>query len=133
MLMLNFAEKKLIMRYFILLAFLSITLLFHSCRHDKTLFGTWVADNINVEFDENSSSPELVRQMGKMEKDNRILLSADSTLQFFGSQENLKGRFQVKNDTLFCNEKTFGFLKDTHIVREEKTILGTITISYKKE
>ncbi len=121
------------MRTILLLTLVCFTLLLDGCKHHDTLFGTWITDNINVEFDESKSTPELVKQFGEMENGNRIVLSQDSTMQFQSSEEKLSGRFSLSNDTLFCNGQVFGLLKNDRILTTKKTILGVITISYKKK
>ncbi|MGP1447278.1 MAG: hypothetical protein ACTTKO_07110 [Candidatus Limimorpha sp.] len=121
------------MRQFIPLALACIVLPFLSCTRETTLFGTWTADKINMDFDEHKSTPELIKQLGEMEKGNRIVLSSDSTLQFYGSGKERTGRFSLRNDTLFCDGTAFGAISDGNIVTTEKTILGSMRISYKKK
>ena len=52
-----------------------------------TLIGDWTADKVSVQFDENHSTPELVKQVGEMEKQNRISIGNDSILVFKGLDE----------------------------------------------
>ncbi len=121
------------MRHFLLLTLVFSALLLDGCKHRDTLFGTWITDTINIEFDESKSTPELVKQFGEMEKNNCIVLSQDSTMRFQGSEEKLPGLFDLRNDTLFYNGQVFGLLKNNRIHTTKKTILGVITVSYKKK
>ena len=54
-----------------------------ACTSDNDpLIGTWTVEKVNVQFDEHRGTPELVKQVGEMEKQNRIVISTDSILTF---------------------------------------------------
>lgn len=99
----------------------------------ESLIGTWTADKVNVQFDENRTTPELVRQIGEMEKGNSFSINADSILSFKGSEETFEGRISLSKDrTLYCNGKRFGQWKEGLIVTRANSPLGEIVVRYKK-
>ena len=96
-------------------------------------FGTWTVSKVNVQFDEQRSTPELVKQVGEMEKQNVIAISNDSTLTFKGLEEEWQERISLLNDTMLVNGKAFGIWKDGAIVTRTDSPLGEIIVVYKKD
>ncbi len=96
-------------------------------------FGTWKADKVNVQFDERHNTPELVKQIGEMEKQNVITIDNDSILTFKGLEEEWQDRVSLKNDTLLRNGKAFGVWKDGAIVTRNGSPLGEVVVTYKKD
>ena len=100
----------------------------------NSLIGDWVVDKVNVQFDENRSTPELVKQIGEMEKQNSISINVDSILVFSSLDNNLQGRLRVdENGTLYCDGTLFGEWKNGEIVTKTPSPLGEIVITYRKE
>ena len=118
-------------RYFLLLALAALVCACHP--KADPLIGTWTVSKVNVQFDEQRSTPELVKQVGEMEKQNIITIDSDSTLTFKGLDEKWQSRISLKNDTLLRNGKTFGIWKDGAIVTRNGSPLGEIIVVYKKE
>lgn len=116
-----------------ILFFLGLTLC--AChRNADTLIGTWIADKVNVQFDEKRSTPELVKQIGEMEKQNVITITADSLLTFKGLDDSFQGRINLEsNGTLYCKGAVFGIWKDRQIVTRTNSPLGEIVVVYRKE
>ena len=106
-----------------------------ACQPDPdSLIGTWNVDKVNVQFDEQHNTPELVKQIGEMERQNTFSISADSTLVFKGLEETMEGRLSLRNDsTLFFDGTTFGTWKDGRIVTRTGSPLGEVVVTYKKE
>lgn len=106
-----------------------------ACHHKADpLFGTWIVDKVNVQFDEQHSTPELVKQIGEMERQNVISITADSTLTFKGMDDSLQGRLSLKNDgTLLLDNADFGQWKDGQIITRTGSPVGEITVSYRKK
>lgn len=99
-----------------------------------SLIGTWTVEKVNVQFDERRSTPELVKQMGEMERQNVITISSDSTLTFKGLEENYQGRISLKGDgTLLRDGTAFGIWKDGEIVTRTDSPIGEILVTYKKD
>lgn len=104
------------------------------CTHKgDSLIGTWTVSKVNVQFDERRSTPELVKQVGEMEKQNAITIGNDSILTFKGLDEEWQDRISLKNDTLYRNGKAFGIWKDGAIVTRNGSPLGEVVVTYKKE
>lgn len=118
-----------------LLLFASLALLFCTCTpKTDTLVGTWTVDKVNVQFDEQRNTPELVKQVGEMEKQNIITIGRDSTLTFKGLEETLNGRLSLKGDgTLLFDGAVFGIWKNGEIVTKTDSPLGEVVVTYKKE
>ena len=117
-------------RFLLLLAF-AATL--SACTHNEdSLIGTWTVSKVNVQFDERRNTPELVKQVGEMEKQNVISISKDSTLVFKGLEEEWQGRASLKNDTLYLEGTAFGIWKGGEIVTRTNSPLGEVVVVYKK-
>ena len=117
------------------LSLLCCLFLLANCTHKpESLIGTWNADKVNVQSDENRTTPELVRQIGEMEKGNTFSINADSILHFKGSEESFEGRISLSKDgTLYCDGKMFGQWKEGLIVTTVSSPLGEITVKYRKK
>ena len=117
----------------LLLAGLAVALV--ACHRNPTdsLIGTWTVDKVNVQFDERHSTPELVKQMGEMERQNVITITKDSVLTFKGLDENFQGRINLKSDgTLLFDGAVFGQWKTGQIVTSVDTPIGEVVVTYKK-
>lgn len=112
----------------------TLALLLASCTPESdSLIGSWTVDKVNVQFDENRSTPELVKQIGEMEKQNTLSISSDSLLVFITSDNETKGRMTIdKQGVIYCNEEQFGIWKDGVIVTTVSSPLGAITVMYRK-
>jgi len=118
-------------RYFLLLP---LAAMLCAC-HPKAdpLFGTWTVSKVNVQFDEQRSTPELVKQVGEMEKQNIITISNDSVLTFKGLEEEWQEQIHLQNDGVLLHEETvFGTWKNGEIVTRTGSPLGEIVVTYKK-
>ncbi len=117
------------------LLFIGLTFALCACHHKADpLFGTWTVDKVNVQFDEQHSTPELVKQIGEMERQNVISIAADSILTFKGMDDSLQGRLSLKNDgTLLLDNADFGQWKDGQIITRTGSPVGEITVSYRKK
>lgn len=117
------------------LFFLALGLTLGGCEPEQdTLFGTWTVDKVNVQFDESRTTPELVKQVGEMERGNTLSISADSILVFKGTDETLKGRLSLAGDsTMLVDGKIFGVWKKDRIITKTTSPLGEVVIYYNKE
>lgn len=108
-------------------------LLLSSChRHSDPLIGRWTVEKVNVDFNENKATPEMVRQYGDMEKGNVIEISKDSVLTFISSGDTLRGKCSLMGSQLFCDGKLFGSLEGGKMIAKNKTPIGTIEVVYVK-
>ena len=108
---------------------------FCSChRQQDSLIGSWTVDEVNVQFDEKRSTPELVKQIGEMERQNSFSISSDSILAFKGLDTEWQGRINLKSDgTLMCNGTSFGSWKEERIVTRTGSPLGEVVVTYRKK
>lgn len=131
--MLNFAKNMKNMRFhviFLVAALLSL----EACHDANTVFGTWRADKVNVEFDEDKTTPDMIQQVGEMEKNNVIVIAEDSTMTFYSEDDTLQGPVRIgRSGDITFSGKPFGTLKGNIITTESSSILGSITITYTKE
>ena len=106
-----------------------------ACHHKADpLFGTWTVDKVNVQFDEQHSTPELVKQIGEMERQNVISITADSILTFKGMDTEWQDKMSLRSDgTLICHDESFGIWKDGQIITRTGSPLGEVTVSYRKK
>lgn len=101
-------------------------------RNTDTLIGTWKSGKVAVDFDERLSTPEIVKQTGIIEKENLLIIAADSTLTFISQGDSVKGRFSVKGMQVFIDDRPFGLIAENGIVTKEATPFGNITVTYQK-
>ncbi len=117
-----------------LLLLTGLAFVLSACHRNDSLIGTWTVEKVNVQFDEQRTTPELVKQIGEMEKQNVITISNDSTLTFKGLEETSQGRLSMKSDgTLLFDDTVFGQWKEGQIVTRTDSPLGEILVTYKKE
>ena len=114
---------------------LGLAAMLGACQHDTDpLFGTWTVDKVNVQFNEQRSTPELVKQIGEMERQNTFRINTDSILVFNGLEETKEGRLSLRSDgTMLFDGTAFGVWKDGLIVTRTGSPLGEVTVTYKKE
>ena len=114
---------------------LSLVTAFCACnRQQDSLIGTWIVDKVNVQFDEKRSTPELVKQIGAMERQNNFSINTDSILTFNGLDTEWQGKITLKSDgTLMCNGSSFGSWKEGRIVTRTGSPLGEIAVTYRKK
>lgn len=113
---------------------LGLVTAFCACnRQQDSLIGTWKVDKVNVQFDEQRSTPELVKQIGEMEKQNVITISKDSTLIFKGLDADWQGRLSLSgNGTLLRDGVVFGVWKDGKIITRTDSPIGEVVVTYRK-
>ncbi len=103
-------------------------------RHQESIIGIWIVDKINVQFDEKHNTPELVKQIGEMERQNSFCINSDSVLVFKGLDFEWQDRISLNNDgTLTCDGKSFGIWKDGQIVTQTWSPLGDVVVTYRKK
>ena len=118
----------------ILLAGLAIA--FVACHRNPTdsLIGTWTVEKVNVQFDERRSTPELVKQMGEMERQNVITISKDSVLTFKGLDSDWQGSVSLKGGhKLYCDDREIGTWNEGQIVMSSDSPIGEVVVTYRKK
>lgn len=118
-----------------LLLIAALAFVLGACRPKAdSLIGTWTVDKVNVHFDEQRSTPELVKQIGEMEKQNTITINNDSTLVFKGLEITLNGKLDLRdNGAMLVDGVVLGQWEDGHIITRSGSPLGEVIITYKKE
>lgn len=118
-----------------ILFLLNFIIMFCACnRQQDSLIGTWIVDKVNVQFDEKRSTPELVKQIGEMERQNSFNINADSILVFKGMDTEWQSRISLKGDgTLSCVDANFGIWKDGQIITHNDSPIGEIVVTYRKK
>ncbi len=108
-------------------------LLLASCApKEDAFFGRWTVDKVNVEFDEEWATPEMVRQVGAMEKNNVVVISADSLLAFVNEGDTTLYRCSLRGNRIFCNGEFWGNYEKGAIITETSSPMGSVKVSYKK-
>lgn len=114
---------------------LGLAVLLSACQPEADpLIGRWTVDKVNVQFDERMSTPELVKQIGEMERQNTFSISTDSMLVFKGLETSVEGKLSLVGDsTLFVNGTHFGIWKNGRIVTRTGSPLGEVVVTFRKE
>lgn len=99
--------------------------------HDP-LIGRWTVEKVNVEFNENIATPDMVRQYGELEKGNVIEISKDSVLTFISDGDTLRGRCSLIGAQLLFDGKKIGTIDNGVLTAESSTPLGKMKVYYKK-
>ncbi len=121
----------------------SIFTLLISCSSspESKLIGTWKADVVNINFDEQKASPQMVQQVAEREKQTILKFTNDTSLNIIDNNvthrtvwkldADQKIWYRFENDGPAMNE--LGTYVDGTIKAESTTALGTIEIVYKKQ
>ena len=114
---------------------LGIFLLF-SCSRSSSIIGTWTVEKISFEFDERKSTPEMIQQLGEIEKHNTLIFKNDSIVHINMAAIDADYHYQISadgtiiltpHDHLISNIKTTANI----ILTETETPIGTMRITYK--
>ncbi len=109
---------------------------------ESKLIGTWKAQKVETDFDEQYTTPEMLRQVVEMQKETFFKIIDDSTLIIMspGNTHETTWNLDPEEQTIayfFDGDSNFlnklGTFSSGKIVSESKTPLGVITIYYEKE
>ena len=110
-----------------------LLLMLASCApKDDPLFGRWTVDKVQVDFDVDWATPEMVRQYGSMEKNNVIMISADSVLTLVMDGDTMQGRCSLRGSQILCDGEPWGVFEEGVIKTETFTPMGYLKTSYVK-
>lgn len=108
---------------------------------ESKLIGTWKADVVNVDFDEQKVSPQMIQQVAEREKQTILKFTNDTSLNIIDNNtthrtiwkldDDQKIWYRFENDGPTMNE--LGIYEDGYIRAESTTALGKIEIIYKKQ
>ena len=118
------------------LEILTIFLLF-SCSRSSSIIGTWTVEKISFEFDEHRSTPEMIQQLGEIEKHNSLIFKNDSIVHITMAAIDADYHYQISDDgtiTLTPHDKLISHivLNQNLIKAETETPIGMMTITYLK-
>ena len=116
----------------LILIVLSMLLLASCTPKDDPFFGRWTVDKVNVDFDEDWTTPEMVRQYGSMEKNNVIIISPDSVLTLVMDGDTMQGRCSLRGSQILCDGEPWGVFEEGIIKTETFTPMGYLKTSYVK-
>lgn len=109
---------------------------------ESKLIGTWKAKKVETDFDEQYTTPEMLRQVVEMQKETYFRIIDDSTLIIIspGNTHETKWKLDPEDQSItyfFDGSPNYlnklGTFSSDKIVSESKTPLGVITIYYEKE
>ncbi len=109
---------------------------------ESKLIGTWKVKKVETNFDENYTTPEMIRQVVEMEKETYFKILDDTTLIIISPGNTHKTSWTLDKDNstiaFFFSGKpgisnNLGRLDGSAIISETTTPLGKITIHYEKE
>ena len=110
-----------------------LLLLLASCTpKDDPFFGRWTVDKVQVDFDVDWATPEMVRQYGSMEKNNVIMISPDSVLTLVMDGDTMQGRCSLRGSQILCDGEPWGVFEEGIIKTETFTPMGYLKTSYVK-
>lgn len=107
-----------------------------SCNHEgDALIGTWTVNKVHVSFDESKTNPDIVKQTGELERDNMLVIGADSVLTLYSQNDTiLHGKITLnKNGAIFIDNICIGQWSDRLITTKEDTPYGLVTVTYQKK
>ena len=107
-----------------------------SCSKSTGIIGTWTVDKINFDFNERKSTPEMIQQLGEIEKHNTLIFKNDSIVHITMAAINADYRYQISDDgtiILTPHDHIISNIKTTAniILTETETPIGTMRITYK--
>lgn len=119
------------MRYGFLIGLL---LLLVSCSPKEDPFlGRWIVDKVNVDFDTEETTPEMVRQIGVMEKNNVVVISADSLLTLINEGDTVQYSCSLRGNQILCDGELWGSFEKSRIITKTSSPMGSVKVLYKKE
>lgn len=108
-------------------------LLLASCApKEDAFFGRWTVDKVNVEFDEEWATPEMVRQVGAMEKNNVVIITPDSLLTFVNEGDTIQYRCRLHGNQILCDGEPWGSYERGVITTKTSSPMGSVKVLYKK-
>ena len=124
--------RNILRKFFKILAIFAL----FSCSRSSSIIGTWTVDKINFEFDERKSTPEMIRQLGEIEKHNTLIFKNDSIVHITMAAINADYHYQISEDgTIILTPHDHLIssisLNQNVINTETETPIGMMRITYK--
>ena len=108
-----------------------------SCSKSTGIIGTWTVEKISFEFDEHRSTPEMIQQLGEIEKHNTLIFKNDSIVHITMAVIDADYHYQLSADgtiILTPHDKLISNISlcQNLIKTETATPIGMMKITYKK-
>ena len=109
---------------------------------ESKLIGTWKVSDVQTDFKEAEVTPETYAQVVEIQKQTHFRILNDSTMVIISNNNTHEAKWFLNTDeneiTYFFSgmestQNKLGNYKDSQIVSESETPLGTIMIYYDKE
>jgi hypothetical protein len=131
-------------RLFLIILLISGLVAIVSCSTKKgpDLTGIWKVADVKVEFDEQSSTPEMLRQVAEREKQTILEIQNDSVMSIIAGNTTYKAFWVLDQESGIINYRfedmgarmtELGKLIDGTIVAESETAMGKIIVTYQKD
>ncbi len=131
-------------RLFLIILLISGLVAIVSCSTKKgpDLTGIWKVADVKVEFDEQSSTPEMLRQVAEREKQTILEIQNDSVMSIIAGNTTYKAFWVLDQESGIINYRfedmgarmtELGKLIDGTIVAESETAMGKIIVTYEKD
>lgn len=129
-------------RTFVLSVVIVVSCLFSSCGcGNMSLSGMWKVDRVDIDFDESRVTPEMVRQLGAMEKRGYMIFDADSSLRVYDGENVMDTRYSYRADGSLYYESVdsvgymiyLGQYDIDKIVVQKQGVLGKTRLTYIKQ
>lgn len=131
-------------RLFLFILLISGLLAFVSCSTKKgsDLTGIWKVADVKVEFDEQSSTPEMLRQVAEREKQTILEIQNDSVMSIIAGNTTYKAFWVLDQESGIINYRfedmgvrmtELGKLVDGNIIAESETPMGKIIVTYQRD
>ena len=108
-----------------------------SCSKSTGIIGTWTVEKISFEFDEHRSTPEMIQQLGEIEKHNTLIFKNDSIVHITMAAIDADYKYQISNDGTVTLEPAdhpiSHIVLNQNVIRTEtETVIGKMRVTYKK-
>jgi hypothetical protein len=114
-----------------------------SCSSDKghDMTGVWKVTDVKVEFDEQSSTPDMLKQVAEREKQTILEFQNDSVMNIIAGGATYKAFWVMDKGSGVINYRfadmgikmtELGKFTEGSIVAESETPLGKIVVTYQK-
>lgn len=131
-------------RLFLIILLISGLVAIVSCSTKKgpDLTGIWKVADVKVEFDEQSLTPEMLRQVAEREKQTILEIQNDSVMSIIAGNTTYKAFWVLDQESGIINYRfedmgarmtELGKLIDGTIVAESETAMGKIIVTYQKD
>ena len=124
----------------ILRKFLEILAIFalFSCSRSSSIIGTWTVEKINFEFDERKSTPEMIQQLGEIERHNTLIFKNDSIVHINMAAIDADYHYQISKDGTISLKPSDHLISNISLNQnvintETETPIGMMTITYEKK